>query len=263
MDIKKLIKEVLEASFSFNPKKGGMGGRRFIPKFFTFEKSVRDQFKDMFKYYGDTLYVDPQVLIALGYLTRGRQSYEKTQNFPSLTKLLSDKIPQQVRLAIKKGAEDQKVVNIAGKSMIPLNLTVSKDEEGNYLIKNPYQTDNIKEYESALNEILVLEKKNKATIYKMEGFLTTDTTKKNQAEILSDIRSIEGITIVSSEPLSLTSGHNNVNFESSLIIKIDPHPYIGKGGFNKDQVKTIVNEILKVEGVRRFRIKGNITKTTL
>jgi hypothetical protein len=97
----------------------------------------------------------------------------------------------------------------------------------------------------------------------MEGFLTTDTTKKNQAEILSDIRSIEGITIVSSEPLSLTSGHNNVNFESSLIIKIDPHPYIGKGGFNKEQVKKIVSEILRVEGVRRFKIKGNITKTTL
>jgi hypothetical protein len=262
MNIKEIIKEVLEASFSFNPKKGGMGGRRFIPKFFTFEKNVRDQFKDMFKYYGDTLYVDPQVLIALGYLTRGRQSYDKTQNFPSLTKSLSEKIPQQVRLAIKKGAEDQKVVNVAGKSMIPLNLVVSKDEEGNYIIKNPYQTD-ITEYETALNEMLMLERKNKATIYKIEGFLTTDTTKKNQAEILSDIRSIEGITIVSSEPLSLSSGHNNVSFESSLTIKIDPHPYIGKGGFSKEQVKTIVSEILKIEGVKRFKIKGNITKTTL
>ena len=263
MDLKKLIKEVLEANFNFTPKKGGMGGKRFIPKFFTFEKSIRDQFKDMFKYYGDTLYVDPQVLIALGYLTRGRQSYEKTQNFPGLTKLLSDKIPQQVRLAIKKGAEDQKMVNVAGKSMIPLNLTVSKDEEGNYIIKNPYQMNDLKEYETALNEMLISEKKNKATIYKMEGYLTTDTTKKNQAEILSDIRSIEGITIVSSEPVSLSSGHNNTNFESSLVVKIDPHPYIGKGGFGKEQIKTLANEILRVEGVRRFKIKGHITKTTL
>jgi hypothetical protein len=59
------------------------------------------------------------------------------------------------------------------------------------------------------------------------------------------------------------SSGNNINFESSLIIKIDPHPYIGKGGFNKEQVKKIVNDILRIEGVRRFRIKGNITKTTL
>lgn len=262
MELKNKIKSILEASFSFTPKKGGMGGRRYIPKFFTFEKSVRDQFKDMFKYYGDTLYVDPQVLIALGYLTRGRQSYEKTQNFPGLTKSLSDKIPQQIRLAIKKGAENQKIVNVAGKSMIPLDLTISKDEEGNYLIKNPYQT-NVTEYETALNEILVLERKNKATIYKIEGFLTTDTTKKNQAEILSDIRSIEGITIVSSEPISLSSGHNNTNFESSLIIKIDPHPYIGKGGFTKEKIKEIIGNILKVEGVRRFKMKGKVDRTTL
>ena len=250
--------DLQEAGFTFTPKKGS-GGRRYIPKYFTFEKSTRDKFPEMFKYYGDTLYVEPKVIIALGDLTRGRQSYDKTQNFSSLTKSLSEKIPQQVRLAIKKGAEGQKTINVAGKSMIPLNLKVSKDDNGDYIIKNPYQV-----MDQGVDESIELsERKNQATIYKMEGFLTTDTTKKNQAEILSDIRSIEGITIVSSEPVSLSSGHNNSSFESSLIIKIDPHPYIGKGGFNKEQVKKIVSEILRVEGVRRFKIKGNITKTTL
>lgn len=109
----------------------------------------------------------------------------------------------------------------------------------------------------------LIERKNVSTVYKLDGILTTDTTKKNQAEILSDIRSIAGVTIVSSESTSLASGHNNTNFESSLIIKIDPHPYIGKGGFGKEQVKEIIDEIRKVTGVKIFKMIGKITRTTL
>jgi len=160
--IKQIIKEELEkilneVSFNIRPQKGGSGGRRFIPKFFVFPGNVRENLKDYFKFYGNTMYVDPQVLIALGYLTRGRQSYDKTQDFPSLTKLLQDKLPQPVRLSIKKGAEGQKMQDIGGKKMVPLNLDITKDEEGNYLIKNPYT--NISEYKTSLLEVLLLEKK--------------------------------------------------------------------------------------------------------
>ena len=153
--VSEIIREILlEAGFSFTPKKGGVGGRRYIPKFFTLEKSIRDQFSDLIKFYGGVMYVDPQVPIALGYLERGRQSYEKTQNFPSLTKALQDKLPQPIRLALKKGVEDQKLVNVGDKQMIPLDLEVTRDEFGNYLIKNPYTT--LDEYKLFLTEMLIL-----------------------------------------------------------------------------------------------------------
>ena len=40
--------------------------------------------------------------------------------------------------------------------------------------------------------------KESSTQYKTEGLLTTDTTSRAQKDILSDIRSLPGVTIVSS-----------------------------------------------------------------
>ena len=38
--------------------------------------------------------------------------------------------------------------------MIPLNLKVIRDEQGNYLIKNPASWDSLEEYETELTELL-------------------------------------------------------------------------------------------------------------
>ena len=260
--LKQIIKEELEkilneAGFNFRPQKGGVGGRRFIPKTFTFPGRIREELKDYFKYFGNIMYVDPQVLIALGYLERGRQSYDKTQNFPSLTKLLQDKLPQQVRLAIKKGAEGQKMVDVAGKKMVPLNLEIIKDNSGDYLIKNPYFGDSIEEYENMLNEILVLEKKSSSTIYKFKGLLSVETRKRNKEEVLSDIRSLTGVTIVSTKPAQGENITPNTE-ESVLSIKVDPHPYLGKGGFSKEKVEEIIKDIRKIDGVDYFKLIVNI-----
>jgi hypothetical protein len=265
--IKQIIKEELEkilneVSFNIRPQKGGSGGRRFIPKFFVFPGNVRENLKDYFKFYGNTMYVDPQVLIALGYLTRGRQSYDKTQDFPSLTKLLQDKLPQPVRLSIKKGAEGQKMQDIGGKKMVPLNLDITKDEEGNYLIKNPYT--NISEYKTSLLEVLLLEKKNVSNIYQLESLLVTDTSVRNQAEILSDIRSLPGITIVSTDPLNPDQNvQNKDRVESKLYLKIDPHPFLGKGGFGEKELETVYSSIKKIKGVTVFRVIGKPNRKTL
>ncbi len=265
--IKQLIKEELEkilneANFNIRPQKGGLGGRRFIPKTFTFPGRIREELKDYFKYFGNIMYVDPQVLIALGYLERGRQSYDKTQNFPSLTKLLQDKLPQQVRLAIKKGAEGQKMVDIAGRKMVPLSLEITKDSNGDYLIKNPYFGGSLEEYENVLNEILVLEKKSSSTIYKFKGILSVDTKKRNKEEVLSDIRSLTGVTIVSTKPAQGDNITPNTE-ESVLSIKIDPHPYMGKGGFSKEKVEDTIDDVRKIEGVEYFKLIGNIETTGL
>jgi hypothetical protein len=280
--IKHIIREILSEMnrFSFKPTSGSSSGRRFVPEFFTLEKSVRDQLKDLIKFYGDKLYVDAKVPIALGYLERGRQSYEKTQNFPSLTKMLQDKLPQNIRISIKKGVEGQKVVNIGGQSMVPLDLEVTKDEMGNYLIKNPYKKDKmddesaIKEYEAALNEILILEKKNlelvsekknDSTVFKFKGILSINLAERNKEEVLSDIRALTGITIVSTKPAQ-GEKISPSDTESILSIKVDPHPYMGKGqgGLTKDKVKDeIIADIRRITGVEYFKLIGDITLAKL
>jgi len=93
-----------------------------------------------------------------------------------------------------------------------------------------------------------------SSIIKLEGILVTDITNRTQEEILSDIRSIAGITIVSSEKIQNTSDYNSDHFRSKLNIKIDPHPFIGKGGFDKEKLKQMLHDIIKVQGVRTFKL---------
>lgn len=92
-------------------------------------------------------------------------------------------------------------------------------------------------------------------LFKLEGILVTDTIVRNQTDILSDIRSISGVTIVSSKEYNTDIATNNNNYITYLSVKIDPHPFIGKGGFGKEQLKLIYNEIKKVIGVKSFRLK--------
>jgi hypothetical protein len=123
----------------------GGGGRRFIPPTITFPASARAFFKDHIKVYGDTIYISALLANALGYIERGRSSYEKTQNFPELTKLIQDKLPNDVRGVLKKFILGSKQTNIAGKDYLPVNIVdkkgrkieVKKLENGDYVFKNP------------------------------------------------------------------------------------------------------------------------------
>lgn len=124
--------------------KGG-GGRRFIPSTFTFPASARAFFKDHIKVFGDTIYISALLANALGYIERGRSSYEKTQNYPELTKLVQDKLPNNIRGVLKKYIVGSKQTNIAGKDYLPVNIVdkdgfkveVYKLENGDYQFKNP------------------------------------------------------------------------------------------------------------------------------
>ena len=103
-----------------------------------------------------------------------------------------------------------------------------------------------------------------STVYKLQGKLTTDTSLRNQTEILSDIRSITGVTIVSSKETGVdASAVDNQYYHSILSVKIDPHPYIGKGGFGKDEIKKIINDIKKIKGVRNFKLTSSPIKSTI
>jgi len=98
-------------------------------------------------------------------------------------------------------------------------------------------------------------------LYKLEGILVTSTHERNQTDILSDIRSISGVTIVSSKEYNPDIiATDSDNYQVYLTVKIDPHPFIGKGGFGKEELKLIYNEIKRVIGVKAFRLKKKPTR---
>lgn len=103
----------------------------------------------------------------------------------------------------------------------------------------------------------VLESKN-PHLYQIKGILVTDTTKRTQGDILSDMRSIPGVTIVT--PHDYQGGDiptDNRAYTVELSVKIDPYPF---KTFGKEQVKNVINQIKKVDGVRSFRVKPHMKR---
>ena len=113
-------------------------GRRYIPQTFTFPKDIKDTFGENFKYFGGIMYADPLVKTALIQLTPGRKTYDTTKGYSDLTTLIDDKMPQQVRMSLKKGLENSKPVQVGNRKMLPVDLNITKNESGDYIIKNPY-----------------------------------------------------------------------------------------------------------------------------
>jgi hypothetical protein len=96
--------------------------------------------------------------------------------------------------------------------------------------------------------------------FKMVGMIITNIKKRPQKEIFSDIRSLPGITVASAkEPLEY-SQQNTEKFQTILTIKVDGHPWIVKGGFDRSKMEEIRKEILKIEGVLSYNVNSdNIT----
>jgi nucleoside-triphosphatase THEP1 len=90
--------------------------------------------------------------------------------------------------------------------------------------------------------------------FKMVGMLITNIKKRPQKEIFSDIRSLPGITVASvKEPMPYNE-QNTEKFQSIMTIKVDGHPWITKGGFDRTKMEDIRKEILKVEGVLSYNV---------
>lgn len=90
--------------------------------------------------------------------------------------------------------------------------------------------------------------------FKMVGMLISNIKKRPQKEIFSDIRSIPGVTIASSKEPMEYSEQNTERFQTILTIKVDGHPWITKGGFDRSKMEAIRKEILKVEGVLSYNV---------
>jgi hypothetical protein len=92
------------------------------------------------------------------------------------------------------------------------------------------------------------------TQYKVKGTLITDTTKRPQQDILSNIRALTGVTVVSTVDVSPDEySQNNENLRVILNLKIDGYPFIRHGGFSKDTImKKIVPAIKRIDGVKGY-----------
>jgi hypothetical protein len=96
--------------------------------------------------------------------------------------------------------------------------------------------------------------------FKVKGILITNTVTRPQQEILSDIRSLTGVTIVSTVDLDGEYSQNNDNLKVILNLKIDGYPFIKQGGFSREKIQSIVTDIKKIEGVKSFIVNPqNIT----
>ena len=88
--------------------------------------------------------------------------------------------------------------------------------------------------------------------FKMVGTLVTNIESRPQKEIYSDIRSITGISVISSkEPLEY-SEQDTTKCQSILTVKVDGYPFITKGGFSRDKMAEIAAQVRKVPGVISF-----------
>jgi hypothetical protein len=79
---------------------------------------------------------------------------------------------------------------------------------------------------------------------------------------MSDIRSLPGITIVSSKDINPDEyATNNENYGTIVKIKIDPHPY--PSGFKDEDLQQLLQDIRIIKGVKNFKLNQKIEKKTV
>jgi hypothetical protein len=104
--------------------------------------------------------------------------------------------------------------------------------------------------------------KEESTQYTVEGTLLTNTEERPQKDILSDIRSLPGITIVSSKDINPDdTAFSNPNYYTVLKIKIDPHPF--PSGFKDEDLQQLFTDIRAIKGVRNFKLSKSVEKKTV
>jgi hypothetical protein len=92
-------------------------------------------------------------------------------------------------------------------------------------------------------------------IFHLDGILIVDDEKRNQKDILSDIRALPAITVVRN--IEMEQDPTSRYFRSKLEIKIDPYPYVKQNKFDSETtLKTITNSIRSIPGVIGFKEQG-------
>ena len=93
-------------------------------------------------------------------------------------------------------------------------------------------------------------------LYKIEGLLVSNNDIKFQKEILSDIRSITGITTIDAKAYVPNVPNPSYSYDR-LTVKVDPYPFLKmKQEFNLDTIKQIITNINNVRGVVKFKVEN-------
>jgi hypothetical protein len=138
-EIKHLIKEILTEEFDFSQDKKKGSGRRFIPQVVTIPSKVKDQFKEHFRLLKNNdgeykLYITPILKDALESLTRGRTSRDTEKKLSPLAKMVSERMPQDVRAILKKNSEKMN----PGLKMFSINTKIKEvNPNGDIVFYNP------------------------------------------------------------------------------------------------------------------------------
>lgn len=105
---------------------------------------------------------------------------------------------------------------------------------------------------SELKNIIKEEYSSASKLYEIDGIIVIDTDVAFHKQIMSDVRAIEGITIVKDYIYEPVGAAENRGY-AELNIKIDPSPF--KQMKANDIVNQVVNDIKNVKGVRAFKLK--------
>lgn len=90
-------------------------------------------------------------------------------------------------------------------------------------------------------------------LYKIEGLLVSDNDKKTQSQLLSDIRSVTGVTTVDAQEYTPRLPKPGRSY-NKLTVKVDPYPYLKNGDFTIDTIETIIANIGRIKGVVKFKV---------
>jgi len=95
-------------------------------------------------------------------------------------------------------------------------------------------------------------------LYKIQGLLVTNNKLKTQAEALSDIRSITGVTIVSNREYTPNTPKKGYQYGIATV-KIDPYPYLKNDGkFDIETVNQVIQQIKNIKGVVVYKAEPKL-----
>jgi len=191
--------------------------RIFIPSEFTFPANLRgENFKLAKNSSGDYVFlVSPLAKTALDAIERGRTTFEKEERLSELTRLLKDRLPSDIRGAIKYGLKNTRIDPIS--KMFVCNLKVLKvDDNNDIIIENPTLTK-IKVTEAGVNYLRGL-KNNQSNPSNLEDKEIVALINLYKGTITSVARETKekllGLGLISQESSSEDSIFKNQMYES-------------------------------------------------
>jgi hypothetical protein len=100
----------------------------------------------------------------------------------------------------------------------------------------------------------VLNEDSSSKLYKVEGLLISNNDIKPQNQLLSDIRSITGVTTVDATEYTPRLPKPGRSY-NKLTIKVDPYPYLKNNGkFDIDTIKQVISNVGNIRGIVKFKV---------